>query len=139
MRSRVARSAVALGSAGLVVLSMAGCQQSKPGEETSQSKLKIVEQVQIDGTVRRSKRRKALRPPIRPATLAFALREGLLDALAMEAIALSRQALPGWLDENAADFVQTVQRTRQLATVDMARLKQTLSELVARHAGSKAS
>ena len=71
--------------------------------------------------------------------LAFALREGLLDALAMEAIALSRQALPGWLDENAADFVQTVQRTRQLATVDMARLKQTLSELVARHAGSKAS
>ena len=71
--------------------------------------------------------------------LAFALREGLLDALAMEAIALSRQALPGWLDENAADFVQTVQRTRQLDTVDMARLKQTLSELVARHAGSKAS
>jgi F-type H+/Na+-transporting ATPase subunit alpha len=71
--------------------------------------------------------------------LAFALREGLLDALAMEAIALSRQALPGWLDENAADFVQTVQRTRRLDTVDMARLKQTLSELVARHAGSKAS
>jgi F-type H+/Na+-transporting ATPase subunit alpha len=71
--------------------------------------------------------------------LAFALREGLLDALAMEAIALSRQALPGWLDENAADFVQTVQSTRQLDKVDMARLKQTLSELVARHAGSKAS
>ena len=48
MRGRVARSAVALGSAGLVVLGMAGCQQSKPGEETSQTNLKIVEQVQID-------------------------------------------------------------------------------------------
>jgi F-type H+/Na+-transporting ATPase subunit alpha len=71
--------------------------------------------------------------------LAFALREGLLDALAMEAVAVSRQALPGWLDENATDFVQTIQSTRQLDKVDMARLKQTLSELVARHAGSKAS
>ncbi len=48
MRGRVARSAVALGSAGLVVLSMAACQQSKPEEEASQTDLKIVEQVQID-------------------------------------------------------------------------------------------
>lgn len=48
MRGRVARSAVALGSAGLVVLSMAACQQSKPEEEQSQTNLKIVEQVQID-------------------------------------------------------------------------------------------
>jgi branched-chain amino acid transport system substrate-binding protein len=48
VRGRVARSVVALGSAGLVVLSMAACQQSKPEEETSQTDLKIVEQVQID-------------------------------------------------------------------------------------------
>lgn len=48
MRGRVARSVVALGSAGLVVLSLAACQQSKPEEETSQTDLKIVEQVQID-------------------------------------------------------------------------------------------
>ena len=48
MRGRVTRSAVAFGSAGLVVLSMAACQQSKPEEESSQTKLKIVEQVQID-------------------------------------------------------------------------------------------
>ncbi|RDH75536.1 branched-chain amino acid ABC transporter substrate-binding protein [Mycolicibacterium moriokaense] len=48
MRGRVARSAVALGSAGLVVLSMAACQQSKPEEGASQTDLKIVEQVQID-------------------------------------------------------------------------------------------
>ena len=48
MRGRVTRSAVALGSAGLVVLSMAACQQSKPEEESSQTNLKIVEQVQID-------------------------------------------------------------------------------------------
>ena len=48
MRGRVTRSAVAFGSAGLVVLSMAACQQSKPEEESSQTNLKIVEQVQID-------------------------------------------------------------------------------------------
>ena len=48
MRGRVARNAVALGSAGLVVFSMAACQQSQPAEESSQSDLKIVEQVQID-------------------------------------------------------------------------------------------
>lgn len=48
MRSRVARSAFALGSAGLVVLAAAGCNQSTPEESASQSNLKIVEQVQID-------------------------------------------------------------------------------------------
>ena len=49
MRGRVARSAFALGSAGLMVLGMAGCQQqSEPEEETAQTDLKIVEQVQID-------------------------------------------------------------------------------------------
>ena len=48
MRGRVARSALALGSAGLVVLSLAGCQQKKPDEENAQTNLKIVEQVQID-------------------------------------------------------------------------------------------
>jgi branched-chain amino acid transport system substrate-binding protein len=48
VRGRVARSAVALGSAGLVVLSMAGCQQKKPAEQPGQTNLKIVEQVQID-------------------------------------------------------------------------------------------
>lgn len=48
MRSRVARSAFALGSAGLVVLAAAGCNQSSPEESASQSNLRIVEQVQID-------------------------------------------------------------------------------------------
>ncbi|GFG49057.1 branched chain amino acid ABC transporter substrate-binding protein [Mycolicibacterium agri] len=48
MRGGVARNAVALGSAGLVVLSMAACQQSQPAEESAQTDLKIVEQVQID-------------------------------------------------------------------------------------------
>ena len=49
MRGRVTRSAVAFGSAGLVVLSMAACQQSKPEEGgDSGANLKIVEQVQID-------------------------------------------------------------------------------------------
>ncbi|MDT5192061.1 MAG: branched-chain amino acid transport system substrate-binding protein [Mycobacterium sp.] len=48
MRGRVARSAFALGSAGLVVLGIAGCNQSAPEQNKSQANLKIVEQVQID-------------------------------------------------------------------------------------------
>ena len=48
MRGRVERNVFALGSAGLVVLGIAGCNQSKPEEEQSQTQLKIVEQVQID-------------------------------------------------------------------------------------------
>jgi len=49
VRGRVARNAVALGSAGLVVLGIAGCQQSEPSEGgTAQADLKIVETVQID-------------------------------------------------------------------------------------------
>jgi branched-chain amino acid transport system substrate-binding protein len=48
VRGRMARNAFALGSAGLLVLGIAACNQSKPEEEKSQSQLKIVEQVQID-------------------------------------------------------------------------------------------
>jgi branched-chain amino acid transport system substrate-binding protein len=48
VRGRVARSAFALGSAGLVVLGIAGCNQSAPEQNKSQANLKIVEQVQID-------------------------------------------------------------------------------------------
>lgn len=49
MRGRVARSAFALGSASLLIVAMAGCNQSTPEEENSaQSDLKIVEQVQVD-------------------------------------------------------------------------------------------
>src|SRR6476646_7263456 len=44
----MARNAFALGSAGLVVLGIAACNQSKPEAESSQTPLKIVEQVQID-------------------------------------------------------------------------------------------
>nr|WP_090341896.1 branched-chain amino acid ABC transporter substrate-binding protein [Mycolicibacterium malmesburyense]CRL72006.1 branched-chain amino acid ABC transporter periplasmic protein [Mycolicibacterium malmesburyense] len=49
MRGRMARRAFAISSAGLVVLGIAGCQQSEPSEGgEAQSDLKIVEQVQID-------------------------------------------------------------------------------------------
>jgi branched-chain amino acid transport system substrate-binding protein len=50
VRGRVARSAFALGSAGVIVLSIAGCTQSQePSEgEAAPADLKIVEQVQID-------------------------------------------------------------------------------------------
>ncbi|MDR3661613.1 MAG: branched-chain amino acid ABC transporter substrate-binding protein [Mycobacterium sp.] len=48
MRGRVARNALAIGSAGLVVLSLASCSQSAPTSNTANSDLKIVQQVQID-------------------------------------------------------------------------------------------
>ncbi|CDO06389.1 branched-chain amino acid ABC transporter substrate-binding protein [Mycolicibacterium cosmeticum] len=48
MRGRVARNAFALGGAGLLVLGIAGCNQSAPEQGTSKADLKIVEQVQID-------------------------------------------------------------------------------------------
>ncbi|MBV8929631.1 MAG: branched-chain amino acid ABC transporter substrate-binding protein [Mycobacteriaceae bacterium] len=48
MRGHATRSAFVLGAAGLIVLTMAGCSQSKPGGNSAQTNLKIVEQVQID-------------------------------------------------------------------------------------------
>ena len=48
MRGRATRSAIAASSAVLAVLGLAACNQSKPNESSSQSDLKIVEQVQID-------------------------------------------------------------------------------------------
>jgi branched-chain amino acid transport system substrate-binding protein len=48
VRGRVARSAIALGSAGLVVFGIAACSQSAPEDNKSQADLKIVQQVQID-------------------------------------------------------------------------------------------
>ncbi len=51
MRGRVTQSAVVIGAVGLVVIGMAGCTQSKPGDNQNkgaQGNLKIVEQVQID-------------------------------------------------------------------------------------------
>jgi branched-chain amino acid transport system substrate-binding protein len=48
VRGSVARIAIALGSAGLVVFGIAGCNQSAPEDNKSQADLKIVQQVQID-------------------------------------------------------------------------------------------
>ena len=48
MRGRATRSALVLGSAGLLVLGIAACSQASPEQSSSQSNLKIVEQVQID-------------------------------------------------------------------------------------------
>jgi branched-chain amino acid transport system substrate-binding protein len=48
VRGRATRSALALGSAGLLVLGLAACHQSSAGQNNSQTNLKIVQQVQID-------------------------------------------------------------------------------------------
>jgi branched-chain amino acid transport system substrate-binding protein len=48
VRGRATRSVFALSSAALLVMGIAGCNQSKPDQGSAQSDLKIVEQVQID-------------------------------------------------------------------------------------------
>jgi branched-chain amino acid transport system substrate-binding protein len=48
VRGRATRSAFALSSAALLVMGIAGCNQSKPEQGAAQADLKIVEQVQID-------------------------------------------------------------------------------------------
>ena len=51
MRGRVARSAFALGSAGIIVAALAGCNQSTPEEDSAgggQSDLMFVVLVQVD-------------------------------------------------------------------------------------------
>ena len=48
MRPRAMRRAFVLGTAGVLVLSMAGCTQDKGGDGGEQTSLNIVEQVQID-------------------------------------------------------------------------------------------
>jgi F-type H+-transporting ATPase subunit alpha len=68
--------------------------------------------------------------------LSYALREGLLDAIPVEAVALFRLALPDWLDAKAADFVQMIDQTDHADTVDRVKLKPALSELVARFGGA---
>ena len=73
MRGRVARSAFALTSAGLVVLGLAGCSQSAPEQDSGDSDLSIVEQVQIDES--------DLRIEIRPESIGFYESLGELTAI----------------------------------------------------------
>ena len=51
MRGRMARNAFAIGSAGVILLGIAGCTQSQESSEgeSAPAEMKIVEQVQIDG------------------------------------------------------------------------------------------
>jgi F-type H+-transporting ATPase subunit alpha len=66
--------------------------------------------------------------------LAFALREGLLDAIPVAAIMSLRAALPGWIDAHAGSAVTTIEHDRVLDDANAARLRAVLTELVARHA-----
>jgi F-type H+-transporting ATPase subunit alpha len=65
--------------------------------------------------------------------LAFALREGLLDALPAAAIATLRQELPAALDATAADIVVRIERDRRLDAGTAARLRGALAALLARY------
>jgi F-type H+-transporting ATPase subunit alpha len=46
--------------------------------------------------------------------LALALREGVLDSMPVAAVAAFRQALPGWLDQQAGPLVAALGQTRRL-------------------------
>ncbi|MDT5017642.1 MAG: branched-chain amino acid transport system substrate-binding protein, partial [Mycobacterium sp.] len=67
MRGRVARNAFAIGSAGVILLGVSGCNQSTPEEEASQTNLKIVEQVQIDANGAEVKPDASAGPAVDPA------------------------------------------------------------------------
>ena len=63
--------------------------------------------------------------------LAFALREGLFDAVPVAAIGALRAALPAWLDAHAGAVVTEVQRDRVLDDSNTDRLRAALTELIA--------
>jgi F-type H+-transporting ATPase subunit alpha len=66
--------------------------------------------------------------------LAFALHEGLLDALPVPAIGALRAALPGWIDSRAGGVAASVERDRVLSEANADRLRAVLADLVERHA-----
>ena len=65
--------------------------------------------------------------------LAFALREGLLDAVSVSAIGALRAALPAWLEARAGGVVAEVERDRELSDANAEHLRTALADLVARH------
>jgi len=71
--------------------------------------------------------------------LAFALREGLLDAVPPAAVAAFRRELPAWLDQHLGAFVTEMERTRALEPEMRPQLSAVLAALAARHAAPAAS
>jgi F-type H+-transporting ATPase subunit alpha len=67
--------------------------------------------------------------------LALALREGILDAMPVQAVAAFRRTLPAWLDEHALDQVERIQRTRRLDDLARDGLLAALRALAKRNAG----
>jgi F-type H+/Na+-transporting ATPase subunit alpha len=65
--------------------------------------------------------------------LAFALREGLLDAVAVSSMGALRAELPGWIDAHAGGVVAAVGRDRVLSDANAEQLRAALADLVARH------
>jgi F-type H+-transporting ATPase subunit alpha len=63
--------------------------------------------------------------------LALALREGLLDAVAADAIGGVRAALPAWLDRQAAAAVAAVGQAGRLAPADAAALREAVAACIA--------
>jgi F-type H+-transporting ATPase subunit alpha len=95
----------------------------------------------VKAQLARGERLRALlvQPPYQPLrlveeiALAFALREGMLDALPVAAVAEMRAALPGWLDTHAREITASVERERDLGAPQAERLRAVLTDLVRRH------
>jgi F-type H+-transporting ATPase subunit alpha len=72
-------------------------------------------------------------------TLAFALGEGLLDAVHPAAVADLRQNLPGWLDAQAPTVVAEIEATRRTSTAVLAKLRPVLVALIERCAAGRSA
>ena len=66
--------------------------------------------------------------------LALALREGVLDAIPIPAVATFREALPLWLDQHAGPLVGSIEATRRLDDPGRTALLVALRGLAEHHA-----
>ena len=66
--------------------------------------------------------------------LALALREGVLDAIPIPAVATFREALPGWLDQHVGPLVGSIGASRRLDDAGRTALLAALRGLAERHA-----
>ena len=68
--------------------------------------------------------------------LAFALREGLLDAVPANVISDLRQALPSWLDQHAGVAVANIERNKTMTDGEARSLRGAVAELVQQQTGN---
>ena len=68
--------------------------------------------------------------------LAFALREGLLDAVPADVIGRLRRVLPNWLDRHAGAAVANIERSRTMTAGEAESLRGAVANLLEQQAGN---